>query len=216
MNFLVLFYFPCTKCCCHIEVCTEQKKRFERNVYSKSSLVENIFFYVVVWMHPSQKAFLNWGSLHTRPNSDYNARSYKKKKGRRWRACRKVDYKEFKDKRSQLNLDLEPFRSKVKGKHSTVKTNFHRTKELEWMQPFQIYTYIHKYIRTKVIVVEKSETGCISTISQGWRKNSSSTQIYLIRRQGNGWLSGKCWWWVITELSVNLSMSWFNPLINTE
>ena len=63
-------------------------------------------------------AFLNWDSLHARLNSRYEAWSSKKKKLKKINAQRKSVQKEPTVKRYPLILDLKPFRSQVKGKHS--------------------------------------------------------------------------------------------------
>ena len=62
--------------------------------------------------------FSNWDSLHTRLNSHYKAWKYKKKKHKKIKAYRKSIQKEPTVQRCLLILDLKPFRSQVKGKHS--------------------------------------------------------------------------------------------------
>ena len=62
--------------------------------------------------------FLNRDSLHVKLNIHYAAWSYEKKKYRKIKAYRKSVSKEPTDKRCLLILDLKPFRSYIKGKHS--------------------------------------------------------------------------------------------------
>ena len=60
----------------------------------------------------------NWDSLHARLSSHCKARSYKEKKHKKIKAYRKHLQKEPTINRCLLILDLKPFRSLVKGKHS--------------------------------------------------------------------------------------------------
>ena len=69
--------------------------------------------------------FFNWGSLHVRLISHYEAWSYKKKKHKKIKAYSKSLLKEPTVKRCLLILDLKAFRSYVKGKHS-IGTEFQR------------------------------------------------------------------------------------------
>ena len=57
-------------------------------------------------------------SVHARLNSNNKAWSYKKKKHKKINAYRKYVWKEPTVKRCLLTLDLNSFRSQVKGKHS--------------------------------------------------------------------------------------------------
>ena len=56
--------------------------------------------------------------VHARLNSHYEAWSYKKKKHKKIKAYRKSLSKELRVKRCLLILDLKPYRSQVKEKHS--------------------------------------------------------------------------------------------------
>ena len=60
----------------------------------------------------------NWDSLHARLNSHYEAQSYQKKKHKKIKAYRKSVQEEPTVKRCLLILNLKPFRSWVKRKHS--------------------------------------------------------------------------------------------------
>ena len=62
--------------------------------------------------------FFNWDSLHASLSSHYKEWSYNKKKHKKIKAYRKSLRKEATGNRCLLILDLEPFRSLVKGKHS--------------------------------------------------------------------------------------------------
>ena len=62
--------------------------------------------------------FFNWDSRYARLNSHYMAWIYKEKKHRKIKAYRKSLYNETAVNRCLLILDLKPFRSYVKGKHS--------------------------------------------------------------------------------------------------
>ena len=55
--------------------------------------------------------FKNWDSLHARLNSHYEVSSYKKKKHKNIKACRKSIWKEPTVKRCLVILDLKPLRS---------------------------------------------------------------------------------------------------------
>ena len=57
------------------------------------------------------QVFFNWISLHARLNSHYEAWSYKKKKHKKIKACRKFVKKKPTAKRCLLILDVTPFRS---------------------------------------------------------------------------------------------------------
>ena len=59
-----------------------------------------------------------WDSLHSRLNCHYEAWSYKKQEAQKIKAYRESVEKEPTVKRCLLILDLQPFRSLVKGKHS--------------------------------------------------------------------------------------------------
>ena len=60
----------------------------------------------------------NWDSLHGRLSSHFKAWSYKKKKHKKIKAYTKSLYKEPTVNRCLFILDLQLFRSSVKGKHS--------------------------------------------------------------------------------------------------
>ena len=60
--------------------------------------------------------------LHVRLNSHYEAWSYKEKKHTKFKANRKFVSKEHAVKRCLLTLDLKPFRSQIKGKHSIMQS----------------------------------------------------------------------------------------------
>ena len=63
--------------------------------------------------------FFNWNLLHARLNSHYEAWNYKKKKYKRLKHMENLFRKKVQiKKRCLLILNLQPFRSKVKGKHS--------------------------------------------------------------------------------------------------
>ena len=65
------------------------------------------------------KTFLNWDSLHARLNHHQKAWSYKKKKKhKKIKGYRKSPQNEPTVNRCLLTLDVKPFRSQVKGKHS--------------------------------------------------------------------------------------------------
>ena len=65
----------------------------------------------------AEKIFFNLDSLHASLNSDYKIWSYKKKKHKKMKSYRKSVQKEPTVKRCLLILDLQSFRSQVKGKH---------------------------------------------------------------------------------------------------
>ena len=60
----------------------------------------------------------DWDSLHARLNSHYKAWNYKEKKHKNIKAYKKSVKKEATIKRCTFILDLKPFRSYVKVKHS--------------------------------------------------------------------------------------------------
>ena len=62
--------------------------------------------------------FFNWDLLHARQTSHYRTLSYKKKKHKKIEVYSKSVQKVPVVKRSLLNLDLKPFTSQVKEKHS--------------------------------------------------------------------------------------------------
>ena len=66
----------------------------------------------------SLHCILNWDSLYTRLDSYQGAWSYKKKKHKKITGYKKTVYKEPTVKICLLILELEQFRSSVKGKHS--------------------------------------------------------------------------------------------------
>ena len=68
--------------------------------------------------------FLNWDSLHARLNSHCKTWSYKKKKHKKIKSYKKSLSKEPTVNKCLLILDLKPFKSYVKGKHSIGK-EFH-------------------------------------------------------------------------------------------
>ena len=89
------------------------------NRKSKPSQYMYLYMYTYVfWFNPPFSVFFNWDSLHTRLNCHYNDWSYKKKKHKKIKAYRKSVWKEPTAKKCLLILDLKPFRSQVKGKHS--------------------------------------------------------------------------------------------------
>ena len=75
-------------------------------IASQICFLRNDFFF--------QRFFLNWHSLRARLNSHYEAWSYKKKKTKRLKYTANL----FRRNIATVILDLKPFRSQVKGKHS--------------------------------------------------------------------------------------------------
>ena len=95
---------------------------YTANAQTIDSATSQFFFFnwqAQWYIHfPKYMPFLNWGSLHARLNSHYEAWSYKKKKHKEdYRKEPRVQ-KEPTVKRCQLILDVKPLRSQFKGKHS--------------------------------------------------------------------------------------------------
>ena len=72
----------------------------------KSDTFNNVVGFSLTLLH-----FFNWDSLHTRLNSHYKARSYKKKKHKKIKTHRKSLYKKPTVNRCLLIIDLKPLRS---------------------------------------------------------------------------------------------------------
>ena len=63
--------------------------------------------------------FFNWDSLHAKLISQHEEWSYKKKKRKNIKSIQENSLERIQRLKSPITLDLKPFRSEVKGKHST-------------------------------------------------------------------------------------------------
>ena len=99
--------------CKHFKISAFQKKSLQvlrkARIYCVACTIYTLSF--VLSRLQKIYIFFNWDSFHARVNSNYKARSYKKKKHKKIKAHRKSVYKEHTVKRCLLILDLKLFRS---------------------------------------------------------------------------------------------------------
>ena len=108
-----------TKTTCSLPECTHPLSYFILLIWNLCELFSKMSY---AWLY-SHKIFsilydglvlnrlINWDSLHARLNSHHEAWSYKKKKHKKVKACRKSVSKEPTFKRCWLILDSKPLRS---------------------------------------------------------------------------------------------------------
>ena len=105
----------------HLQSMRHNSVDYVGNSYQQGNTYKFHFAYVMATFLIQRAMFFSnffWDSLHATLNDHYKAWSYKKKQNKKIELYRKSLQKEPTVKRCPLTLDLNPFRSWVKGKHS--------------------------------------------------------------------------------------------------